>query len=59
MLEHLSNTTTRESGEYLEDLDRALVTVPLRACQNRQEIKALLIRRQEQWKQNFRRSLQC
>ena len=25
----------------------------LRACQNRQEMKALLLRRHEQWKQNF------
>jgi transposase len=40
-----------------ENIASRLSDQELRACQNRQEVKALLMRRHEQWKQKFRHSV--
>ena len=45
-LAHADINASLNIASRLDDLE-------LRACQNRREIKALLLRRHEQWKQNF------
>jgi len=44
---HADKNASQNIASRLDDQE-------LRACQNRQEVKALLLRRHEQWKQNFR-----
>ncbi|MBA2677489.1 MAG: transposase [Ktedonobacteraceae bacterium] len=46
---HTAHTDTNAS----ENIASRLGDPELRACQNRQEVKALLLRRHEQWKQKF------
>lgn len=43
---HADKNASQNIASRLGDLE-------LRACQNRQEVKALLLKRHEQWKQNF------
>ncbi len=47
---HADKNAAENIASWLSDLE-------LRACQNRQEVKALLMRRHEQWKQKFRYSV--
>jgi hypothetical protein len=44
---HADKNASQNIASRLGDLE-------LRACQNRQEVKTLLLKRHEQWKQNFR-----
>ena len=46
---HTAHADTHAS----ENIASRLGDLELRACQNRQEVKALLLKRHEQWKQNF------
>jgi hypothetical protein len=46
--------TAHADKNAAENLASRLGDLELRACQNRQEVKAALLRRHEQWKQNFR-----
>lgn len=46
---HTAHADTNAS----ENIASRLGDLELRACQNRQEVKALLLRRHEQWKQNY------
>jgi ribosomal protein L37AE/L43A len=45
--------TAHADTNAAENIASRLADQELRACQNRQEVKALLLRRHEQWKHNF------
>ncbi|MBE3560280.1 MAG: transposase [Ktedonobacteraceae bacterium] len=49
--------TTHADTNASENIASRLGDLELRACQNRQEIKTLLMRRHEEWKQKFRYSV--
>jgi len=49
--------TTHADTNASQNIASRLGDLELRACQNRQEVKALLMRRHEQWKQKFRHSV--
>ena len=49
--------TAHADTNAAENIASRLGDRELRACQNRQEVKALLLRRHEQWKQKFRYSV--
>ncbi len=49
--------TAHADKKAAQTIASRLGDLELRACQNRQEVKALLMRRHEQWKQNFRYSV--
>ncbi len=49
--------TTHADKNAAENIASRLGDLELRACQNRQEVKMLLMRRHEQWQQHFRYSV--